>query len=45
MAGVAAAIGADNHARASGKRIGDFALAFVTPLSTQNDCRWHPVPD
>ncbi len=45
MAGVAAPIGAHNHARFAGKRVGYLALAFITPLATENDCCWHPLPD
>jgi hypothetical protein len=44
MAGIAATIRADDHARLAGEGVSYLALAFVSPLSSENDCCWHPFP-
>jgi hypothetical protein len=41
VAGVVAALEADDRVCSFGEQIGDLAFAFVTPLGTDNHDSWH----
>jgi len=43
--GVGAALETGDDVEALGEQIDDLALSFVTPLRSENDCRWHVAQD
>jgi hypothetical protein len=43
MACICAALITSDYIRLMAEQIDDLTLAFITPLSTDDNCRWHQI--